>query len=98
MIPRSTSGISFSRILSRQTSHIRMRPSIPMCATGGNTTGRRGFVSVGGSAVTNQSTDEMSAALAQFRNRRDYEKTSNLSNSFERVLEDEVYRRRRPQS
>ncbi len=37
-----------------------------------------------------QSTDEMSAALAQFRNRRDYEKSSNLSNSFERVLEDEA--------
>lgn len=32
----------------------------------------------------------MSAALAQFRNRRDYEKSSNLSNSFERVLEDEA--------
>ncbi len=49
-----------------------------------------GFVSKGRKYKNlSDSTDEMSAALAQFRNRRDYEKSSNLSNSFERVLEDE---------
>lgn len=38
-----------------------------------------------------QSTDEMSAALTQFRNRRDYEKKSDhLTDSFERVLEEEA--------
>lgn len=37
-----------------------------------------------------QSTDEMSVAMAQFRNRRDLDKKfSNLSDSFERVLEDD---------
>ncbi|HFW3714193.1 TPA: type III secretion system gatekeeper subunit SctW [Salmonella enterica subsp. enterica serovar 6,7:y:-] len=38
-----------------------------------------------------QSTDEMSAAITQFRNRRDYDKKNeNLSNSFERVLDEDV--------
>ncbi|HID7510682.1 TPA: YopN/LcrE/InvE/MxiC type III secretion system gatekeeper [Enterobacter hormaechei] len=38
-----------------------------------------------------QSTDEMSAAMTQFRNRRDLEKKSeHLSESFERVLEEEA--------
>lgn len=38
-----------------------------------------------------QSTDEMSAAMAQFRNRRDLEKKSeHLTESFERVLEEEA--------
>lgn len=38
-----------------------------------------------------QSTDEMSAALTQFRNRRDYEKKPDyLTDSFERVLEEEA--------
>ncbi len=41
-----------------------------------------GFVSRGGVQKFVQSTDEMSAALAQFRNRRDYEKISNLSNGL----------------
>lgn len=36
-----------------------------------------------------QSTDEMSAAMAQFRHRRDYEKKADsLADSFERVLDD----------
>ncbi|EDS3841753.1 type III secretion system gatekeeper subunit SctW [Citrobacter portucalensis] len=38
-----------------------------------------------------QSTDEMSAAMAQFRHRRDYDKKSDsFANSFERVLDDDV--------
>lgn len=38
-----------------------------------------------------QSTDEMSAAMAQFRHRRDYEKKADsLADSFERVLDDDV--------
>ncbi|MTC22083.1 MULTISPECIES: YopN/LcrE/InvE/MxiC type III secretion system gatekeeper [unclassified Providencia] len=38
-----------------------------------------------------QSTDEMSAAMAQFRNRRDYDKKAGeLSSSFERVLDEDI--------
>ena len=38
-----------------------------------------------------QSTDEMSAALTQFRNRRDYDKKlGHLADSFERVLDEEA--------
>lgn len=38
-----------------------------------------------------QSTDEMSAAMAQFRHRRDYEKKADsLADSFERVLDDDA--------
>lgn len=38
-----------------------------------------------------QSTDEMAAAMTQFRNRRDYEKKSDhLTDSFERVLEEDA--------
>lgn len=38
-----------------------------------------------------QTTDEMSAAMAQFRNRREYEKKNDsLSGSFERVLDEEA--------
>ena len=38
-----------------------------------------------------QSTDEMSAVMAQFRHRRDYEKKADsLADSFERVLDDDV--------
>lgn len=37
-----------------------------------------------------QSTDEMSAAMAQFRNRRDYDKSGELSSSFERVLDEDI--------
>ncbi|HHC0854856.1 TPA: type III secretion system gatekeeper InvE, partial [Salmonella enterica] len=90
MIPGSTSGISFSRILSRQTSHQdatqhtdAQQAEIQQAAEDSSPGAEvQKFV---------QSTDEMSAALAQFRNRRDYEKkSSNLSNSFERVLEDEA--------
>ncbi|ECG6342598.1 type III secretion system gatekeeper InvE [Salmonella enterica subsp. enterica serovar Chester] len=90
MIPGSTSGISFSRILSWQTSHQdatqhtdAQQAEIQQAAEDSSPGAEvQKFV---------QSTDEMSAALAQFRNRRDYEKkSSNLSNSFERVLEDEA--------
>lgn len=38
-----------------------------------------------------QSTDEMSAAITEFRNRRDYDRNNRLQNrSFERVLEEDV--------
>nr|WP_250855085.1 type III secretion system gatekeeper subunit SctW [Escherichia coli] len=38
-----------------------------------------------------QSTDEMSAVMAQFRHRRDYEKKADsLADSFEQVLDDDV--------
>ncbi len=73
MIPGSTSGISFSRILSRQASHQdatqhtdAQQAEIQQAAEDSSPGAEvQKFV---------QSTDEMSAALAQFRNRRDYEK------------------------
>ncbi|ECG8591029.1 type III secretion system gatekeeper InvE [Salmonella enterica subsp. salamae] len=90
MIPGSTSGISFSRILSRQVSHQNatqhtdaQQAEIQQAAE----------ESSPGAEVQKfvQSTDEMSAAMAQFRNRRDYEKkSSTLSSSFERVLEEDA--------
>src|SRR5438132_989894 len=36
------------------------------------------------------STDEMSAAMVQFRNRRDLKKTEAVADGFERVLEEDV--------
>lgn len=88
MIPNSTSGISFSRIASKQISQQDATQNAQ----------KEGAQQVAddttpGAEVQKfvQSTDEMSAAMAQFRNRRDFEKkTSNLSSSFERVLEDEA--------